>query len=126
MQFPLVRAALANAHSLESVAGWRVSFKKGMGFGWQTDARLNKFWLAETHCVCYMLITSRAKRMPENCQHVSGGKKLRKLARMRSSGMAQDPPRNTYWFTMDLLLYSPTASSQTRDMGSLELGFAGL
>jgi len=71
-------------------------------------------------------LTSRARRMPENCQHVLAGKKLRKLARIRSLGIVQEPPRSTYWFTIDLLLYSPTASFHTRDMGSLAFAFAGL
>src|SRR5690242_14445007 len=39
---------------------------------------------------------SRASRMPENCQQVLAGKKLRKLGRMRFAGVMQDPPRSTY------------------------------
>jgi hypothetical protein len=64
--------------------------------------------------------------MPENCHRVFAGKKLRKLGRMRSSGVAQEPPRKTYWLTIDRLLYSPTALSQTADIGPSALAFAGL
>src|SRR5688500_9057847 len=71
-------------------------------------------------------VTSRARRMAENCQHVLAGRKLRKLERIRSFGIMQDPPLSTYWFTIDLLLYSPTASFHTRDSGSLSFGFAWL
>ncbi|MEO5655292.1 MAG: hypothetical protein ABIR00_04830 [Nitrosospira sp.] len=68
-------------------------------------------------------LTSRSKRMPKNCQHVLAGKKLRKLARIRSLGIVQEPSRSTYWFTIDLLSYSPTAVFHMHDMDPL--AFAG-
>jgi hypothetical protein len=55
-----------------------------------------------------------ARRRPENCQRASGGKKLRYVARMWLAGVAQEPPRSTYWPDMNLPLYSPTAPSAGR------------
>ena len=42
---------------------------------------------------------------------------LRELARTWSAGVAQEPPRSTYWFTMNLPLYSPTAPAAGRKPG---------
>jgi hypothetical protein len=53
--------------------------------------------------------------MPLNCQRAAEGKKLRVLALMCDSGVAQEPPRSTYWLTMNLPLYSPTAPAAGRN-----------
>ena len=45
------------------------------------------------------------------------GKKLRYVGRTWPGGEAQEPPRSTYWLTMNLPLYSPTAPSAVRKPG---------
>src|ERR1700678_1441644 len=52
---------------------------------------------------------SRANRSPLKAQRAPGGKKLRYVGRTWPAGVAQHPPRRTYWLTMNLPLYSPTA-----------------
>jgi hypothetical protein len=48
--------------------------------------------------------------MMKNCQRVSAGTKWQKLERVCVTGVADGLPRNIYWFTMEWLLYFPTAS----------------
>src|ERR1700691_2547593 len=60
---------------------------------------------------------SRASRSPLKAQRAPGGKKLRYVGRMCPAGVAQHPPRKTYWLTMNLPLYSPTAPGAARKPG---------
>jgi hypothetical protein len=58
------------------------------------------------------------ERAPDKYMPQFGGYcKLRYVARMRSRGVAQEPPRNTYRLIMNLPLYSPTAPAQGRKPG---------
>src|ERR1700722_10295546 len=60
---------------------------------------------------------SRARRSPPNGQRAPGGKKLRYVGRTCPAGVAQLPPRKTYWLTMNFPLYSPTAPGAARNPG---------
>ena len=62
-------------------------------------------------------LQSSANRIPENCQRVSGEKKLRYEERMWEVGVTTDPPRNTIWLDMNFPLYSPRAPSAGRKPG---------
>ena len=53
----------------------------------------------------------RAKRSPEYAHRACGGKKFRYVRRQWPGEVADEPPRSTCWFTMNLPLYSPTAPS---------------
>ena len=55
-----------------------------------------------------------ARRRPENCQRVPGGKKLRYVARIWVAGVTQEPPRRTICEDMNLPLYSPSAPGSGR------------
>ena len=49
--------------------------------------------------------------MADICQRADAGKKLRYVTRLWPVGVRQELPRSTYWLTMNLPLYSPTAPS---------------
>src|ERR1700691_5916439 len=67
---------------------------------------------------------SRASRSPLKAQRAPGGKKLRYVGRVCPAGVAQHPPRRTYWLTMNFPLYSPTAPGAARKPGEGEEALA--
>ena len=54
------------------------------------------------------VLNDMANRIPEYCQRVWGGKKLRYVVRVCPGGVTDEPPLRTIWLIMNLPLYSPT------------------